>query len=138
MESFKLSFLVPIYLLVAESLIVFAVRKKITYDLYNWFPNALRIHQFLWQRKFNFYWGERSDFSAAKLMRLYVLWTVARFDKYLPLVDCDRQAAKAQYFHDSGRYVGMRGFAFRYVNPKAWPFSLVYGLKSFLFPLLPQ
>ena len=78
----------------------------------------------------------QADFSSIEFCRLYMLWVVSRFDKYLPLIDCDRQAAKAQYFHDCGRYTGMSGWHYRYVNPKAWLILFMRKFSIFLFPAL--
>jgi len=114
---------------------IFAVR-KITYHLYDGFPNALRVHQFLWKRKIEYYWSERGDFTFLKLLRLYMLWTLVRLDKYLPVIDCDRQAAKAQYFHTGGRYIGMGAFHYRYINPETWLVLLVRRFFAALLPLL--
>lgn len=115
--------------------VIFAVR-KLAYELYLRFPNASRICEFGWKREFKFYWASRADFSIFDLARLYVLWIMLRFDKYLPVIDCERQAAKAQYFHASGRYRGMGSWHFRRVNPKAWPVLLMRGFAAFLFPAL--
>ena len=109
MQLFELSLLMVIGFVAVVVFAIFAVR-KIVYYLYNWFPNAMRIHEFLWKREFKFYWTERADFSSLKLVRLYMLWTLVRLDKYFPVIDCERQAAKARYFHERGRYVGMAGW----------------------------
>src|SRR5579862_469577 len=95
--------------------IMLAIRKT-SYELYNRFPNAARVHQFLRKRELKFYWMNRADFCFLDLVRLYALWIMIRFDKYFPLIDCDRQAAKAQYFHDCGRYSGMMSWHYRYIN----------------------
>ena len=116
-------------------LFVVAIR-KLTYQLYNWFPNAARVCEFGRKRKVKFYWADRVNFSTFELIRLYTLWIMLRFDKYFPVVDCERQAAKAQYFHMSGRYTGMSGWHFRYVNPKAWPVFFMRSFAIFLFPSL--
>jgi hypothetical protein len=112
---------------------VFAVR-KLAYQLYRWFPTAQRVCIFGRKREFKFYWSRRADFTSAEVLRLYVLWVLVRIDKYFPIVDCERQAAKAQYFHDEGWYTGMGAFRFRYVNSEAWHVLLVRGLCSLLFP----
>lgn len=114
-----------------------AIVRKLAYQLYLGFPNADRVCEFGRKRKFTFYWTSRADFSAFELVRLYTLWIMLRFDKYLPVIDCDRQAAKAQYFHSHGWYAGMRGLHLRYIDPKAWPVLLVRGFSTFLFPSLP-
>jgi|GEM_PF-6130299 len=113
-------------------LAIFTIRKA-TYNLYRWFPNAWRVHQFLWQRKADFYWMNRADFSSIQLLRLYALWIMARFDKYFPLIDCERQAAKAQYFHDRIGHTEVLRFHFRYINPKAWPILFLHNLSVLLF-----
>ena len=139
MILFKPSNGMSVGFLVGESVafLVFGIRKA-AFELYNWFPNATRVYEFRWKREFKFYWSERADFTTTQLLRLYAIWIMARLDKYFPIIDCERQAAKAQYFHDKGRYKGMRSFSFRYVNPKAWPIFLmrrfVTSLLSFFFP----
>jgi hypothetical protein len=106
--------------------------RKLDYELYRFFPHSGVIHIFLWKRDFKYYWSNRADLGIRQVLVLYPLWMLARVDKYLPIIDCDRQAAKAQYFHDKGRYHGMRGFAFRYINPKAWPVFFLRHFYSFL------
>ena len=117
------------------STIIFAVR-KFAYELYVWFPNAHRIYEFLGKREPTFYWVNRTDFSIVQLLRLYTLWIMLRFDKYVPIIDCERQATKAQYFHDEGRYTSMRGWHFRRIDPKAWPVLFLRNFAVFLFPSL--
>lgn len=130
---FKPSASVIVGFFLAVSLIVLAIR-KLAYELYNWFPNSERVYEFQWKREFQFYWSDRAYFSTLQLLRLYALWILARFDKYFPFIDCERQAAKAQYFHEKGRYVGMSSFAFRYCNLNSWPILLVRRFVSLLFP----
>src|SRR5215469_2291097 len=110
-DSIKPSGAGIVFALFLVSFVIFSVR-KLAYHLYLWFPNADRVCQFAGKREANFYWVNRADFSPVELVRLYVLWIMLRCDEYLPVIDCERQAAKAQYFHDSGRYVGMVGFPF--------------------------
>ena len=112
---------------------IFAVR-KLAYQLYLWFPNALRVYQFSGKRESNFYWVNRVDSSTIELLRLYTLWIMLRFDKHLPLIDCERQAAKAQYFHDKIGRGGVTPVLFRCINPKAWPVFFVRRLCRFLLP----
>lgn len=135
MLSVKPTGTVIVWTFFSMALIIIAVR-KIAYELYRWFPNATRVYEFLWKREFKFYWVNRADFSMLEYIRLYALWIMARFDKYLPIIDCERQATKAQYFHESGRYSGMRGWNFRYVDPKAWPILFMRSFAAFLFPAL--
>jgi len=117
---------------------VFAAR-KITYQLYSWFPNVGRVYQFIRQREFKFYWRRRADFSVVQLLRLYVLRIVTRLDECLPVIDCERQAAKAQNFHDSLVNSKIRGWHYRYINPKAWPVLLFRRCKTVLLAFfLPQ
>jgi len=126
---------VPVYAAILVAFSVYAIR-KFAYHLYAWFPNAVRIHEFLWKRKVDYYWSGRADLSPAKLFRLYLLWFLVRLDKYFPFIDCERQAAKAQYFHTSGRYVGMGAFHYRCINPEAWPVFLVRRFITAFFPSL--
>src|ERR1700730_15352367 len=130
-QSLKFSTVSIVGFFVAIFLIILAIR-KLAYKLYCWFPSAPRVYEFQWQRKLNFYWTERADFSTVQLLRLYALWVVAPFDKYLPVIDCERQAAKTQYFHECGLYRGMVLWKYRYVNPKAWPVLLVRRLSAAL------
>jgi hypothetical protein len=130
-QSLKLSGIAVICFFVSAFLIVGAVR-KITYSLYNWFPSAKRVYEFQWQRELKFYWSRKADFSTIQLVRLYALWIIARFDKCFPVIDCDWQATKAQYFHESGRSSRLR--LHRYINPKSWPVLFVRRSLSPLFP----
>ena len=126
----KFSVIGIVGLFIAIFFIILAIR-KLAFQLYNWFPSAQRVYEFQWQRKFNFYWSERADFSTVELMRLYSLWIMARFDKYFPVIDCEWQATKAQYFHDSLRRRRMRNH--RYINPKSWPVFFMRSLSASLF-----
>ena len=114
--------------------------RKLTYHLYCWFPTAKRVCIFVRKREFEFYWSTRADYTSTELLRLYTLWLIVRCDKYLPIVDCERQSTKAEYFYNEGRYSGMGGFRFRYINPEAWPILFVLRLCGLLFPsfLLPS
>lgn len=104
--------------------LLYAVR-KIDYYSYKFLSGPRRIHVFLGKRDFLAYWSTRPNVSRREVFFLYTLWVLRCLDRYFPLVDCERQAAKAQYFHDYGRYSGMRAFAFRRFNPEAWPVLLV-------------
>ena len=131
--KFPRAMIICFFLLVSIAIITI---RKFIYRLYMRFPNASRIYEFGRKRKFKFYWTRRADFSTFDLIRLYVLWVMVRFDSYCPIVDCERQAAKAQYFHMEGRYSSMRGWHFRRINPKAWPILFMRGFLAFLFPAL--
>ena len=121
-------------LLVIISLVL-AVR-KLTYKLYLSFFTADRAQDSHLNGEFLFYWRIRAYLFPAQLARLYGAWVLGRIDRYIPLIDCDRQAAKAQYFYNYGWQFGMSGFVYRYVNPKAWPILFFRYLKTVLFALL--
>src|SRR5258708_6884732 len=118
----------PIIVMFGTVGLVAAIR-KLAYQFYKWLPSASRIYYAQLNWEFNRYWRDRADFFPSQLARFYFLLILTRLDKYLPVFDCEGQAAKAQYHHDRRFVSGMVGFRNRYVNPKAWP---VLFLRRFL------
>src|SRR5580704_13842667 len=107
------------------SFVFYAVRKIDYYCYKSLLSSPFRIYKFLGKPNFLDYWSTRPNVSRREVFVLYTLGTLSRLDRYLPFIDCERQAAKADYFRRDGRYIGMRGFTFRYFNLESWPILLV-------------
>jgi len=110
-----------------------AIVREFTYKLYRGFFRPTRLQNDLLEGKLNFYWSNRAYYFPLQLVRICTVWMLTRFDCYVPIIDCDRQSAKAQYFYDYGWSKGMGTFTYRRINPKAWPILLARRVCGFLF-----
>lgn len=100
--------------------------RKLAYEFYRIsFSDAHRVQIFTRDIEFGYYWRSRADRLPSQTLRLYCAWICQRFDRYIPIIDCERQAAKAEYYYAYGWNVGMRTFHFRSIDSKAWPVLLV-------------
>lgn len=70
--------------------LIFGAVRKLAYQLYVGFLSSEGVCEFGRKREFEFYWVSRTDFSIFELVRLYTLWIMLRFDKYFPIIDCER------------------------------------------------
>lgn len=132
MQVLKFVSLSVVVLFVLVGLVV--IVRKLAYEFYRVsFSDAHRVQKFTSDIKFSYYWRSRADRLPGQTLRLYCAWIMQRFDCYIPIIDCERQAAKAEYFYEHGWNVGMRTFHFRSINPKAWP---IFLLRSFVAVLL--
>ena len=135
MQVLKFLGLSVVVLLVFVGLVIFV--RKLAYEFYRIsFSDARRVYVFSSDLKFNHYWRTRADRLPAQTLRLYCAWAIGRFDRYVPIIDSERQAAKAEYFYMDGWNVGMRSFHFRRINPEAWPVFLVRRCHAALLAAL--
>ncbi len=130
----KIVYRAVIYLFLLECLIL-AIR-KLTYKIYRGFSGPLIVQNSLSDFKDGFYWRENTYVLSSQRIRFYCAWILNRFDFYIPIIDCERQAAKAKYFYDNGWRLGMSGFRYRRINPKAWPVFFTRRFSRSLFSLL--
>jgi hypothetical protein len=115
-------------------LIVIAIR-KLAYEMYLRLPYSEdhRHEMGYLDSDWDFYWVNRGDFFFWDIALRYGVFVLIRIDKYIPVIDCDKQRPKANYFHKYGFFLGMKGFQYRRVNPEAWPLKLLRFV--FLSPL---
>lgn len=94
----------PFFLIVLPFLFMFIILaiRKFTYKLYLCFSSPLRVQEVQLQRNFLFYWRSRANYMPLQVVWLYCTWVLVHFDRYIPIIDCKRQATKAQYFYDYG------------------------------------
>src|SRR5262245_38246410 len=117
MQVLEFVCLAVIVLLICVGFVV--VIRKLAYGFYRVsFSDAHRVYKFTRDFKFDHYWRSRADRLPSQTLRLYAAWAIERFDRYIPVIDCERQAAKAEYYYTDGWNIGMRTFHFRCINPE--------------------